>query len=402
MIEVVMPKLGLTMTEGEIIEWRKREGDEIQKNEVLLVIETEKVTYEVEASGSGILGRILVKEHEVVPVGTIIAYILEAGENVNDIPELPLEKPKEEVLKAVPVEQTKAVQVEMPARIKISPLARRIAQEHKIDISKIKGSGPDGRIVKEDILQALEVDKITTAQPVQIEQRLAEEEKIQLSSMRRVIARRMTESFQTPHFYLTVEVDARELVKARDALTQQIESMVGVRITYTDLLIKMVATALEDNPSVNCAYIDGYVKVFKRIDIGFVTSVERGLVVPVIRQANTRSLPEIVQARAKLADKARQNKLSIEEMSNSTFTISNLGMFGIDQFNAILQPPEAAILAIGRIADRAVVRDGKIVVSPTMNLTLSIDHRVLDGVGGAQFLTSLKNYIENPMMILLR
>jgi len=215
--------------------------------------------------------------------------------------------------------------------------------------------------------------------------------------MLKVIARRMTESFQSPHFYLTVEVDTQELGKTRKQLMPPIESKIGIRLTVTDLIIKMVAKALEDNPSVNCAYVDGAMKLFKRIDIGLVTAVEGGLVVPVIRQANKKSLAEIAQARAELAQRARDRKLSMEEMRGSTFTISNLGMFEIDQFSSILQPPESAILAVGRIADKAVVRDGQIVIRPMMTLTLSIDHRVLDGVIGSQFLQSLKNYIENPL-----
>jgi len=219
--------------------------------------------------------------------------------------------------------------------------------------------------------------------------------------MWKTIAKRMTESFQAPHFYVTVEVDAQELEKTRKQLIPIIESKIGVRLTVTDLIIKMAAKALEDNPSVNCTYVDGSVKLFKRIDIGLVTAAAGGLLVPVIRHANKKSLFEISQARVELVQKARDQKLSMEEMRGSTFTISNMGMYQVDQFTAILQPPEAAMLAMGRIADRAVVRDGEIVIRPMMTLTLSIDHRVLDAVLGANFLQSLKNYIENPVSILL-
>jgi len=219
--------------------------------------------------------------------------------------------------------------------------------------------------------------------------------------MREVIARRMMESFQTPHFYLSAEVDTQELRKTRNRLIPIIESKTGIRLTLTDLIIKMAAKALEDNPSLNCSYVDGAVKLFKRIDIGLVTAVEGGLVVPVIRRADKKSLAEIAQARAELVQKARERTLSKEEMKGSTFTISNMGMFEIDQFSAILQPPEAAILAVGRIADKPVVRNGEILIRPMMTLTLSIDHRVLDGAMGAQFLQSLKNYIENPFNLIL-
>jgi pyruvate dehydrogenase E2 component (dihydrolipoamide acetyltransferase) len=245
----------------------------------------------------------------------------------------------------------------------------------------------------------MEENKVAVARPTREEVELAEEQVASLSSMRKVIARRMTESFQSPHFYLTVEVETQELMKTNKQLVPLIENKIGIRSTITDLLIKMVAKALEDNPSMNCAYFDGSVKLFKRIDIGLVTSVEGGLVVPVIRQANRKSLTEIARARAELVQKAREGKLSMAEMKGSTFTLSNLGMYGIDQFSAILQPPEAAILAVGRIADKAVVRDGQIVIRPMMTMTLSIDHRVLDGTIGAQFLKSLKDYIENPALM---
>ncbi len=230
---------------------------------------------------------------------------------------------------------------------------------------------------------------------------LAEEEVVPLSSMREVIAQRMTESFKTPHFYLTMEVDARELMAIRNQLIPVIESQTGIRLTLTDLIIKIAAKSLRDNPSLNCSYVDGGVKLFKRIDIGLVTAVEGGLVVPVIRQVDRKSLAEIVKVRAELVQKARQHTLTKEEMTGSTFTISNLGMFEIDQFSAIIQPPEAAILAVGRIAEKPVVRHGEIQIRPMMTLTLSIDHRVLDGVIGAQFLQSLKRYIENPFNLIL-
>jgi pyruvate dehydrogenase E2 component (dihydrolipoamide acetyltransferase) len=214
--------------------------------------------------------------------------------------------------------------------------------------------------------------------------------------MREVIARRMTESFQTPHFYLTVAVDAQELQKTRQQLLPLIESKTGVRLTLTDLIIKIVARALEKNPAINCAYADGSVKLIKRIDIGLVTSVEGGLMVPVLRDASTKSLAEIAQARTELVQKARERTLTRKEMTGSTFTISNMGMYDIDQFSAIIQPPEAAILAVGRIAEKVVVRNGEMVIRPMMTLTLSIDHRVLDGALGAQFLQTVKNYIEEP------
>ena len=392
-IVIILPKLDEAMTSGKITKWLKKEGDRVEKGAPLFEVETEKVNFEVGAEASGILSKIMAEAGDNVAVGTTIAFILQPGEKAPEVPEPPV-RTKERVQVEVPKVTTGA------KAMKASPLAKRIAKEKNIDLSLVVGTGPRGRITKEDVLQALEEGKAVAAPPVREVAELAEEEIVPLSSMREVIARRMTESFQTPHFYVTVEVDTQELGKTREQLIPIIESKTGIRLTITDLVIKMAAKALEDNPSVNCAYVAGAVKLFKRINIGLVTAVEEGLVVPVIRQANKKLLAEITQARAELVQRARNRKLTMAEMRGSTFTISNMGMFEVDQFSAILQPPEAAILAMGRIANRVVVRDGEIVIRPMMTLTLSIDHRVLDAVVGANFLQSLKNYIENPVTIL--
>ena len=392
-VAVILPKLDEAMRTGRIIKWLKKEGDRVEKGDVLFELETEKVTFEIEAEQSGILSNVRAKAGDAVVVGTTIAFILQPGEVAPEVAE-PVAKAEGAVPVAVPA-------VAKEVEVKASPVAKKIAKEHNIDLSLVKGTGPGGRITREDVLQAVEESKAVTAPPVREEPELAEEEIVPLSSMREIIASRMTESFQVPHFYQTIEVDTTELSKAREQLMPFIESKTGIRLTLTDLIIKIAAKALEDNPSVNCTYMDGAVKLFKRIDIGLVTAVEGGLVVPVIHQANIKSLAEIAQVRAELVQKARDRKLSMEEMRGSTFTISNMGMFGIDQASAIIQPPEAAILAVGRIADRAVVRDGAIVIRPMMNLTISIDHRLLDGVIAANFLQSVKNYIENPVNLLL-
>jgi pyruvate dehydrogenase E2 component (dihydrolipoamide acetyltransferase) len=389
-VTVILPKLDEAMLTGKIIRWMKKEGDWVENGEGILEIETEKVTFEIEAEESGILSKIMVQAGDEVPVGVTIAFILQPGEMAPEVPE-PVVRAEGEVEAEVPKLTREA------EAIKASPLAKSIAKEHNIDLSLVAGTGPGGRIGKEDVLQALEESKVITTQSAREEPELVKEEIVPLSSMRKTIAKRMTESFQTPHFYVTVEVDTQELGKTRKQLVPLIESKIGIRLTVTDLIIKMVAKALEDNPSVNCTYVDGAVKLFKRIDIGVVSAVEGGLVVPVIRQANKKSLTEITQAKAELVEKARNRKLSMEEMRDSTFTISNMGMFEVDQFSAILQPPEAAILAMGRIIDKVVVRNSEIVIRPMMTLTLSIDHRVLDATAGANFLQSLKNYIENPI-----
>lgn len=390
------------MLTGKIVSWLKKEGDWVAKGEGIVEIESEKATIEVQAETSGILGKIIAKEGEEIPIGTIIALIIQPGDKVPEVVapiNVIVEKGNIEIPMAIAAEgiQGSAPEAQMEAQeIIISPIARRIAQENNIDITSIKGTGPEGRIVREDILRAIEERKAVTTQPIREEPAMVEEQILPLSTTRKVIARRMTESFQTPHFYLTVESEAQELVKTHKQSILLVENKSGIKPTITDLIIKITAKALEDNPSMNCAYSDGSVKLFKRIDIGLVISIEGGLVVSVIRDANKKSISEIAQTRIELVQKAREGRLSLEEMKGSTFTISNLGMYGIDQFSAILQPPEAAILAIGCIAERAVVRDGQIVIRPMMNVTLSIDHRVLDGVIGAEFLQSLKKYIENP------
>ncbi len=398
---IILPKLDEAMVTGKITKWLKKEGDRVEKGEGIVEIETEKVTFEVEAEASGILGKVMAQEGDEVTVGTTIAFILEPGEEAPEVPEPAIAARAKAPAEAPAPAREAPVLPAAPGKdreFKASPVARKIAQEHNIDLNTLEGTGPGGRIVREDVLRA--AAERTAAPPEAKEPGLAKEELAPLSSMRKVIARRMTESFQAPHFYLTIEVDTQEFGSTRESLLPAIEQETGIRLTVTDLLIKIVAKALEDNPAMNCTYIDGSVRLFRRIDIGLVTAVEDGLLVPVIRQANKKSLAEITRARAELTRRARAGKLGMVEMRNSTFTISNLGMFGIDQFGAILQPPEAAILAVGRIADRAVARHGKVVARPMMTLTLSIDHRVLDGVIGARFLQSLRNYIENPVSFL--
>jgi len=400
-VAVIFPKLDEAMRSGKIVRWLKNEGDRVEKGETILEIETEKTAFEIEAETSGILSKVMVKAGDEVPVGATIAFILKPGEEAPEVPEPVIVSTKKKTPTEEPNASKEPGEIKEPGTIKASPLARNIAKEHNIDLSIVAGTGPSGRITKEDVLQAIEEGKTVAAPLTGTEPTIGEEEIVPLSSMREVIAQRMMESFQTPHFYLSVEVNTQKLGKTRNRLIPIIESKTGIRLTLTDLIIKITAKALEDNPSLNCSYVDGGVKLFKRIDIGLVTAVEGGLVVPVIRQADKKSLVEITQARAELVQKARERALSKEEMKGSTFTISNMGMFEIDQFSAIIQPPEAAILAVGRITDKAVVRNGEILVRPMMTLTLSIDHRVLDGAMGAKFLQSLKHYLENPFNLIM-
>jgi len=398
-VAVIFPKLDEAMTSGKVVQWMKSEGDPVEKGEIILEIESEKTSFELEAEAAGILSKVTAKAGDEVPIGTTIAFILKPGEEAPEVETPVTAKAKEAPPKAEAKAEAPKPAGE-PKEIKASPLARNIARENNVDLSLVTGTGPGGRITKEDVLKFAEEGKAAaptpTAAPAGTEEEIAP-----LSTMREVIARRMTESFQTPHFYLTVEVDALEIQKARQQLLPVIESKTGVRLTLTDLIIKVAAKALEKNPAINCSYADGSVKLLKRIDIGLVTSIEGGLMVPVIRNAGTKSLAEIAQNRAELVQKARERTLAKEEMTGSTFTISNMGMYDIDQFSAIIQPPEAAILAVGRIAEKVVARNGEMVIRPVMNLTLSIDHRVLDGALGAQFLQTVKNYLEQPLNLIL-
>jgi pyruvate dehydrogenase E2 component (dihydrolipoamide acetyltransferase) len=398
-VAVIFPKLDEAMASGKVVRWLKNEGDPVEKGEIILEIESEKTSFELEAEASGILSKVTAKEGDEVPIGTTIAFILKPGEEAPEV-ETPV---KVEAKKEPPKAEVKAEAPKLasePKEIKASPLARNIARENNVNLSLVTGTGPGGRITKEDVIKFVEEGKTATPAPTATPAG-TEEEVVPLSTMREVIARRMTESFQTPHFYLTVEVDAQELQRTRQQLLPVIESKTGIRLTLTDLVVKVVARALEKNPAINCSYTDGSVKLLKRIDIGLVTSVEGGLMVPVIRNASTKSLAEIAQARAELVQKARERTLTKEEMAGSTFTISNMGMYDIDQFSAIIQPPEAAILAVGRIAEKVVARNGEMVIRPVMSLTLSIDHRILDGALGAQFLQTVKSYLEQPLNLIL-
>lgn len=402
--EVVVPLTGLGEGKGKIIRWLKAEGDNVNKGDVLFELETDKVVTEVESPASGVLRKILIGAGAEVPVGTVIAYITAVNEELPD-EFFEQDRSQQEVITSAASNEVLPIASEISQHIlgegiRATPLVRKLAKEHGIDLSEIKGTGPGGRINTEDVIAVVNRIKAPIFQPI-VDQHHTFVEKIEpLSSMREIIARKMTESFQAPHFYLTIEIDALNLKETREQLLTLIKNKTGIDITITDLIILAVAKAIEDNQKINCAYINGNIKYFGNVDIGLVTAIEEGLLVPVIRNANRSSLAEITKNRAELVGKARERKLTKQEMSNSTFTISNLGMFGIDNFSAILQPPESAILAVGRISEKVVSRDGQIVIRPVMAMTLSIDHRILDGKIGAEFLQSVKRYLENPVVML--
>ena len=392
---VIMPKLGLTMTEGTIEKWLKQEGDRVEKGELLVEIITEKINFQYEAPASGILRKIFHHEGEVVPVATPIAIIAEESEV---IPEVEAIKPEvlPEVIKPI------AVQKEMekpPERIFVSPIAKKIAQEKGIDLSSLKGSGPMGRIVKIDVLRAAErvVGKETA--PIAPS---PYGKTIPLKGIRRIIAKRMTESFQNiPHIYLSLEIDMTACLALREQLMEEIEKRAKVRLTLTDILVKVGASALKDHPIINSRIEGDQICLLEEINIGVAIALQDGLIVPVIRNADRKSLAEIATTLRDLAQKAREEKLSLEDVGGGTFTLSNMGMLGIDKFNAIINPPECSILGVGRTVEKPVVQGGEIKIKPMAWLSLSSDHRIVDGATAALFLNHIKKLLENPTLLLI-
>lgn len=410
--EVTMPKLGLTMVEGQIVEWKKKVGEPVVKGEILFVIETEKAIVEIEAPASGILGKILVPEGETRPIGEVLAHILQPGETLSEI----FVKARDEKKVIAPLDQTIVNAVSTTTqrvegvvtteasrgKVKISPVARNIAKEHSVDISRVKGTGPEGRIVKEDILKVIDEakSKLGEAKTVTEQASVIKAKLLPMSGMRRTIARRMSDSFQTPHFWVMQQANATKLKEVRDQLMPSIEAKAGQRLTYTDLIIKIVGRALEDYPIINSRWTDSGIEVLEDINIGLATSVDKGLIVPVVRQANKKSIAEITKARVDIVSRGREGRLGIEEMTGSTITITNMGMVDVEAGFPILNPPEAAILAIGSIKERPFVENGQVVAVLSLNLTLAIDHRVLDGFLGTQFLNRIKQLIEQPLLLL--
>lgn len=396
-MKITMPKLGLTMEEAQIVEWRKKEGERVEKGEVLFVIETEKVTFEVEAEEAGVVGKIVSREGDVLPVGGLVGYLTVDGEpSTVAAPETPSEP--------APAAPEEASAPSQPARgtagageaVRISPAARKMARDLGIDPSTLAGTGPGGRVVVEDVVRASEARKRTTPVAGRDQSTEADETVVPLSPLRAAVSRRMTESFQAPHFYMAVEADAQALLDTREALVAAAAREGTTRPTVTDLLVKLVARVLEEHPALNSAYADGSVRRLRRIHIGVATAVEGGLVVPVIRDANRKSLAEVAAARSDIVARTRDRKVTADEISGSTFTITNIGMWGIDSSAAIINPPEAAILSVGAIKEQVTPRAGKAEIRPMMKLTVSLDHRVLDGSDGAAFLNAVKRYIEDP------
>ena len=445
--EIIMPVLGMNQDFGKIVRWLIAEGQAVKKGEPLLEVETDKAVAEIEAPATGILGRVSAHEGDDVPVGTVIAVILLNGQ--------PQDQP---VAAAQPSSQVKPAGPEIPAP-KASPIAARIAAEHNLDLALVRSDG--GRVEKADVLAYIEGQKKTGRQPASPKaRRLAAERKLDLAALKgsgpygailaadveaaigqpaasaqseltlsappvvspsilplaetkvpeseasfseispgsiwRIMSERTAAAWRdAPHFFLMREVDATRLIAWREIAQKETD----FKLTYTDLLVKLAAFALRKHPRLNARFQSGKIQLLTEINIGIATAVEDGLVVPVIHSVDLQSVTEIASARAGLVERARSSRLRPEEISGGTFTISNLGMYGVDAFLAVLNPPQAAILAVGRIADRVVAVAGQPAVRPMMGLSLSLDHRVVDGARGAMFLDTLARLIEEPLTL---
>jgi pyruvate dehydrogenase E2 component (dihydrolipoamide acetyltransferase) len=392
------------MEAGTIVKWLKAEGERVEKGEPLFEVDTDKATQEVEAEASGVLLRIAVESGEV-PVGQTIAVIGDEGEEVS-VEESEPRAPAPQEAKAEPdtsgarrreeTETTRPQASNGGDRIKASPLARRIARERGIQLQGLLGTGPEGRIIAEDLERVGTRPEETRPVPGTVKES-AGVESVPLTRIRATIARRLTQAWEVPAFQLTVSADmtlANELVERARELNP------GVRVTVTDLLAKVCAMALARHRDVNVQFTEEALLKFPTANVGIAVAAPAGLVVPVIRQAERLSLAEIAQARTDLVERARASKLTQADLEDGTFTISNLGMFGVEQFTAVLNPPQAAILAVGATTQQPVVRDGTIEPRPLMTMTLTVDHRAVDGAEAADFLRTVKSFVEEPALAL--
>jgi pyruvate dehydrogenase E2 component (dihydrolipoamide acetyltransferase) len=396
------------MEAGTIVRWLKSEGDSVEKGEPLYELDTDKVTQEVEAEASGVLLKILAREGEEIEVGKRIAVIGEQGEEVSAEAEAEVEVDEDEQEEGSPgpareeergrgrdaaaEEQEPAAEDTQPSRvngrIKASPLARRIARERNIELASLTGTGPEGRIVAEDVERAAATPAHATVGAAPLEA-----EVVPLTSIRRTIARRLTQAWEAPAFQISMSADMTRAQALRERLRDQ-------KVTVTDVLTKLAAIALLRHREVNAHFADDELRIFPSAHIGLAVATERGLVVPVIREVERKSLVDLAIERGQLVERARDAKLTQEDLEDGTFTISNLGMYGVEIFTAVLNPPQAAILAVGAIEEKPVVEDGELVVRPLMAMTLTCDHRAVDGAKASEFLRELKTLLEEPGLAL--
>lgn len=414
-----MPKLGFDMAEGTLVRKVKQDGEAVKKGEVLAEIETDKATMELVARGDGVLRRVMLAAGGTAPVGDVIAVIAAADEDISAVgggasasaeaPAAPAAKkaaaPAE---KAAPAAKTEAAPAPpAPAgdeggRVKASPLARRLADDLGVDLARVEGSGPGGRIVKRDVEAAREsaaaapAPAASTWTPSE-----SEYEDVPLSQMRKTIAKRLVESIgPVPHFFLTIDVDMGRVIEARERINAMLEKQ-GEKVSINDIVLKAVAAALKKHPECNAQWQGTFVRRFNAVHLGVAVAVEDGLITPVVKHAHLKGIAHIGREVRELAGRAREKRLMPDEYTGATFSVSNLGMFGIHEFTAIINPPEGGILAVGGVVDTPVAVDGQVVVRPRMRVTMSCDHRVIDGAQGSRFLATLRAMLEEPTAIVV-
>ncbi len=419
--EVIMPKVDMVMETGTFVEWLVKEGGQASKGDPLFVIITEKAAIEIESPADGILAGVTAKPDDVIPVTETIAYILAPGE---ELPSKAAPQPIAPIPSSVKTEaKVETVVAVAPSvgsdKVRATPVARRMAEELGVDLSQIPGRGPNGRIHKADVLAyqkpqapvstSPSVPVVST--PVVTPQPLVQsaiplpdarrKQVIPIAGARKVIAERMAQSaFTAPHIHLSLRVDMTEAIRLRERVLEPLQAQTGQRVSYTAILARAVAVVLPRHPYLNASLSDGNIILWDDVHLGIATSVEENLIVPVIRESQNKSLGQIVTALADLTERGRSRRLTTSEMTGSTFTISNLGMYGIESFTAIINPPEAAILAVGRMVDTPAQLDGQIVFRPMMEITACADHRIADGATVARFLADLKASLENPYLLI--
>jgi pyruvate dehydrogenase E2 component (dihydrolipoamide acetyltransferase) len=433
--EVIMPKMGDAMEEGTLVKWLKSEGEEVSEGDAIAEIETDKVTLELEAENSGTLAQLIADEGQDIPVGEAIAFIQGEGE---EVPEsdgkaqaetaeeaegaeeegggeaqaaTATEAPEEEAAEEAPPTDGRA-----DGRFRASPIVRRLAQENDLDLSKIEGTGPAGRIVERDVRAAMErgeaqadgraaeaPEAAAAPQPAAAPEPTGAPgtELVEPTRMQRIIGERMTQSKQqVPHYYATVEVEMDELLALRKQLNGQLEEQ-GIKLSINDFVMKACAVALKDYPKLNALWTDRGIELHEQVNLAMAVALEAGLITPVIKDAANKTLSAISAASKDLARRAREGGLNPDEYQGGTFTVSNMGMFGVESFSAIINPPQAAIVAVSSIVSRAIFKEGEVVPVSIMKLTLSADHRISNGAEGAQYLAEVKRLLEHPMTLVV-
>ena len=397
---VAMPSMGYDMKEGIVVRWRKKEGEQVARGEVIAEIETDKATVEMEAYASGVLGKIIAEEGASIPVGDLIAVITAPGEEIPPLENLTTEAPQEAAEPSPPAqaETAAAAPAAQTGRVAATPIARRLAMEMGIDLAQVTGTGPNGRIQEEDVRNF--TPTAPAAAPAAAPSQPRPGERVELSRMRRAIAGVTVQSMtQAPHFYVTSEIDMTLAMSIRRQLNEALGE--GVRVSVNDLIVKASTLALAKHPKFNSSFEGDALQIHGDINVGIAIALEQGLIVPAVSQCQDKSLAEIAAASRDLIDRAHGGTLRAEEYTGGTFAVSNLGMFDVDSFTAIIFPPNSAVLAVGAVKEQPVVREGEIKAAQIMKATLSTDHRVADGAEAAQFLMEVKRCLENPVSLLL-